>query len=216
MGMHSEILRYMGHKGEADTRLQTLISSCMEKLAAVCVPRHVVKQLPCTVASDYVTIDTLEIKSTSLAIHLGNCAQVYIFAATLGADVDRLILQRTKIDSTEALCIQACSAAHIENYCSSIEHELAGTNKSKGLYLRPRFSPGYGDFDIACQTNLLYALQAQKHIGLSETKNHMLTPLKSITAVIGICLENSARAEGDVLPADKCINCSNTDCPYRR
>jgi hypothetical protein len=83
-----------------------------------------------------------------------------------------------KVDSAEGLCLQACAAAKIEEYCDSVEKELPAH--------RPRFSPGYGDFDITHQTDILRILDAQK-IGLTETKTHMLTPLKSVTAVIGIC-----------------------------
>ena len=176
----------MGHTGKAEKHLEMLISSCLEKLALVCEPRHVMLQQPCTITNDSVTIDTLRIESSALASHLGNCTQVYVCAATLGAAVDRFIAQRTKIDNVEALCFQACASANIEDYCNSIVKELSEDLKQQGLSLRPRFSPGYNDFNITHQTDILRILQAHKRIGLTETKTHMLTPLKSITAVIGV------------------------------
>jgi hypothetical protein len=77
------------------------------------------------------------------------------------------------------------------------------------MHLRPRFSPGYNDFDIAHQTDLLRMLQAHKRIGLSETKSHMLTPLKSVTAVIGIGAQ-----DGSPAVKDKCAGCLKTDCQF--
>jgi len=183
---YGEILRYMGHNGAADARLEALISLCLEKLSSVCAPRHVTAQLPCASNDCRVTIGSLEIESKNLAAHLYNCASTFAFAATLGAGVDRLITQRVKIDSAEALCLQSCAAVQIENYCDSIEQELLNEIKGNGICLRPRFSPGYGDFDIKYQTDLLRVLQAQRRIGLTETKANMLTPLKSVTALIGV------------------------------
>jgi hypothetical protein len=181
MNIQKEILRYMGHTGAADTQMEELISSCLEKLANVCDPRSTMVSLPCTIKDGSVIIDNLNIKSASLAACMKDCDGACLFAATLGAGVDRLINQRMKIDSAEALCLQACAAAKIEEYCDSVEKELPNH--------RPRFSPGYGDFDITHQTDILRMLDAQK-IGLTETKTHMLTPLKSVTAVIGVGRES--------------------------
>ena len=204
---HNEILRYMGHKGEADSQLENLIRLSLEKLEAVCEPLHVSMQFPCTVSGNCVTIDTMKIESKKLAAHLCNCTQTYILAATLGAAVDRLISQRTKIDSAEALCLQACAAEKIESYCDSIENELLSEINKHGLHLRPRFSPGYGDFNIAHQSDILRILQAHKRIGVTETKTNMLTPLKSVTAVLGVGTEAVSKTA-------KCAGCGKKDCPF--
>jgi len=209
MNDYSVICRYMGYNGPADTQLETLIVSCLEKLASVSTPHYVTTQLSCKVAGNCVTIGELDIESSGLAVHLCNCTQVYLFAATLGAVVDRLISQRVKIDSTEGLCIQACAAAQIEDYCNSIEQEISLSIKDQGLYLRPRFSPGYSNFNIAHQTDILRILQAYKRIGLTETKAHMLTPLKSVTAVIGVSSEMTK------CTLNKCADCTTTDCSYK-
>ena len=208
--MYAEILRYMGYTGAADIQMETLISSCLEKLAPVCEPRHVIRRYACTAAGGIVTIDTLKIKSEGLSAHLCGCTQAYLLAATLGAEVDRLIAQRSTVDSAEALCLQACAVSKIEDYCSSIERELSQNISGSALHLRARFSPGYSDFDIAHQTDLLNMLTAHKLIGVAETKSHMLTPLKSVTAVIGVCSKETARTP------DKCKSCGKTGCSFKQ
>ena len=219
MDKYSEILRYMGHKGEADAQLQKLISSCLEKLAAVCAPVHIMTPFPCEVTSDSTAIGDLIIKSRSLAAHLSGCTQVFMLAATLGAAVDRLIAQRAKIDSAEAFCLQACASARIEDYCNSIENDLSVDLNRRELSLKPRFSPGYGDFDIAFQTDILRLLEAGKHAGISETSAHMLTPLKSVTALIGAagnCAADARALTGKTAAeSDKCAGCGKIDCGFK-
>jgi hypothetical protein len=210
MSGYDEIYRYMGHKGAPNAQMEALVAASLEKLAAAYAPLHVTALLPCAVSGNHIQIDTLEIESEKLAEHLCGCTQAYIFAATLGAAVDRLIAQRSKIDSAEALCIQSCAVAEIENYCNCVERKLSEEAGRSALCLRPRFSPGYGDFSITHQTDILRVLQAHKFIGVTETKTHMLTPLKSVTAIIGASRTIAANAK-----PEKCADCGKTDCPFQ-
>ena len=77
-------------------------------------------------------------------------------------------------------------------------------------YLRPRFSPGYGDFSILYQKDVLRMLDAPKKIGLTMTDGYMLTPTKSVTAIIGISnTKEPCHRKG-------CEECDKSDCVYRR
>ncbi len=127
-------------------------------------------------------------------------------AATLGQGADMVIRRFSKMDMPMAVISDALATAMIEEYCDSICADM----KEKGFNLRPRFSPGYGDFDISHQKDFMDILQCPKKIGLTVTDGLMLAPSKSVTAIIGI-------SEGE----EKCIVegcevCEKTDCPYRR
>ncbi len=82
--------------------------------------------------------------------------------------------------------------------------------KSQGYDLRPRFSPGYGDFSIEHQGEILRMLDSAKKIGLSMTGGNMLAPTKSVTAVIGL------GREAATCPPGGCEGCGKADCIYRR
>lgn len=49
-----------------------------------------------------------------------------------------------------------------------------------------RFSPGYGDYPIRLQPNFLKVLDAPRKIGLCTNETFLLTPTKSVTAIMGI------------------------------
>ncbi len=42
--------------------------------------------------------------------------------------------------------LQACAAAMLEEYLDEWQTALEADMKKEGYYIRPRFSPGYGDF----------------------------------------------------------------------
>ena len=108
------------------------------------------------------------------------------------------------------MVLQAAAAAMIEDYCDEKNRELSMEAEKRGLFLRPRFSPGYGDFSISCQQDLCRALAAEKTVGITLTESFMMNPSKSVTAVIG-----AGRA---FLPCggSGCGTCGKKDCMYRR
>ena len=58
--------------------------------------------------------------------------------------------------------------------------------EAEGLSLRPRFSPGYGDFPLSMQTPIFDALDCPRKIGVSLNASLLMSPSKSVTAVIGL------------------------------
>ena len=87
-----------------------------------------------------------------------------------------------------------------------------------------RFSPGYGDRPLSMQDDLLAAVEAGKRIGLATTQGHMLTPMKSVTAIIGLQdmtkelrkVSTSDGDEGDMVsaPVGACAAGSCAGCAY--
>ena len=57
--------------------------------------------------------------------------------------------------------------------------EIQRNAKEKGLYLRPRFSPGYGDFALEYQKDIFRMLECEKRIGITLTEGNLMMPSKS-------------------------------------
>ena len=57
--------------------------------------------------------------------------------------------------------------------------------RDSGLAVRPRFSPGYGDLPLALQREVFAALDCPRRIGLTLSDSLLMSPTKSVTALIG-------------------------------
>ena len=106
--------------------------------------------------------------------------------------------------------LQACAAAYTEEQADLAQADIEVYAAARGLYLRPRYSPGYGDFPLTCQRFLFEALQVSKKIGITLTENCFMLPTKSITGVVGLSADPSLCHVG------KCMTCSAEDCPFRK
>ena len=51
--------------------------------------------------------------------------------------------------------------------------------------MTPRFSPGYGDWELSAQKDILRVCGGNQ-IGISVSDNFMMSPQKSVSAVFGL------------------------------
>lgn len=207
-----EILRYLGYgRQKADGQVLALIEACGKELEGAAVPKSVYKEYPLSFyGEDGIDCCGFQTCSKALRKNLKDCQKVLLFGATLGAGVDLLLHRYNRLQMSKAVVLQAAAASMLEDYCDEINQELEKEYEKKGLYLRPRFSPGYGDFSLECQPALLGCLEAGKRIGITLTDSLLMAPSKSVTAVIGI-----SRIPG-VCRMKSCQDCEKTDCAYRR
>ena len=205
---NKEIMRYlkMGNTVPSE-RISALIEEIVCVFREKITPKSLYAVYECEVNPPNVTFCGLTISSRSLSGHLGYCRRIALLAVTLGASVDMLIRKYSVQDMGKTLIAQSVCAAMIESYCDNTEKELLQLNELKGLYPVTRYSPGYGDFDIAFQKDILKLLGTPR-IGLSLTDGFMLIPSKSITAIIGFSEEKRKIAA-------KCGSCDDKDCGFR-
>lgn len=207
-----EAIRYLGYgKNAADERTCSMIEEAFEEVKKAAGPRSIWRVFDMEWMEDgSITAGGMQIISQSLSRSLKGCGKLVLFGATLGAGVDRLLTRTSLTDMARAVVIQACAAAYLEEYCDRMQAEIASELEQEKLYLRPRFSPGYGDFDIHYQEPIMRMLDCAKTIGLTMTDSFMMTPTKSVTAVIG------AGTVKERCPVSGCEACGKKDCEYRR
>lgn len=207
-----EAIRYLGYgKHAVDERTLELIADSFRELESGARAKFVYRIFDCIRdGEDEITIGKMKVSSRSLAKNLSGCRKVILFGATLGIEIDMRMKRYALADMARAVVMQACAAAYLEEYCDTWQEDFSRKFAEKDRYVRPRFSPGYGDFDIHHQKEILQMLDAPKTIGLSMTEGYMLVPSKSVTAVIGISdTKENCHIKG-------CEVCGKTDCIYRR
>ena len=122
-----------------------------------------------------------EFKSSTILKNLKDSQEVFIFATTLGIGVDRLLNKLSLLSTADYFITDAIASAMAEGAMDEADRRI------KGDYLcRPRFSPGFGDLSLEVQPKLLRLIDAQKLLGISVGTSYLMTPMKSVTAIMGI------------------------------
>lgn len=166
-----EVLRYAGCK-QADGALNALLSDCAREIEQIVSPRVCFAQFSAQ------TLLECFPQSQLLALRLKGCVKAVVFAATIGLETDRRILQNESRSITKALLFQALGAERIESLCNAFCKDV-----ENGL---PRFSPGFGDFPLQAQKWIFQALGVTKNIGVTLNESLLMTPTKSVTAIVPI------------------------------
>lgn len=207
-----ETLRYLGYQGQVmDQPLADLFDATIQEIEQIAAPKSIYRSFPCKVTdTDLVKLAGLTIKSKHLSKNLRGCEEVILFAATIGSAVDQMIKRASFTNLAKASIVQAAGAALIETYCDELEEQVRLDAQKRELYLRPRFSPGYGDCPLSIQKDLFNIMECSKRIGITLTDTYLMYPSKSVTAFIGLCTK-----ENKTCHKNKCMGCENNTCEYR-
>lgn len=158
----------------------------------------------------------------SIEKHLEGCKKAAVLAVTCGSEIDALIRRAEITEMAMAVLLDTGASVLAEQAADLAEEEIrarltetgvAGTEltETEGCFLTPRFSPGYGDYPIRCQREILNAVDAPRKIGLTVTAGDLMVPHKSITAVIGIA---DHPVKGRLATCEECL--LKDKCELRR
>lgn len=190
----SEVLRYLGYSGQAltpelDARIDAVVASCL----AVCQPRGRVAVFDVASVGERdgepcVTLEgtALELRGHSMAEHLDGAVAVGVMAVTVGMGVEAQLRRLSLTDQVAHVIFDAAATTAVERAADAAEASLMARAAERGLYTNFRFSPGYGDLPMETQPVLLGALDAQRQLGIMLSSTLLMTPTKSVTAVLGM------------------------------
>ncbi len=194
---------------DPDPALLALLDQVEPALLQAAEPKSLYREFACTVQGRCVAVGPFQAESRDLARNLAGCRRAILLAATLGPEVDRLYRRLAVSHMAEAAALQGAAAALVEAYCDQIQASTRREKAAEGLFLRPRFSPGYGDLPLDCQRQFFAILECNKRLGMGLTDSLLMVPSKSVTAIIGITEEAPRQAGG-------CAACGSRDCPFRK
>ena len=146
--------------------------------------------------------------------HLALAEKVVVLAVTVGEAVEIQIQDYFKQGKySHSLLLDAAATTAVEQAADDMEKAIRQQVAPLGYEMVWRFSPGYGDWDIHFQPEMLRLSQAATiEIGLTDSM--MLLPRKSITAIIGLIpKENFCEQKKSI---HNCQACAKQDCLARR
>lgn len=198
----NEAVRYLGGAGiRLNYRMDVLMDECEKAVLEKASPKYlyVEKDLPCPQIMGGKDIES----------HLNGCEKAIVMCATVGSEVDKLIRISQISDMARAVVMDSLASVAVEQVCNAFDKIIA--EKYSDYNMTFRFSPGYGDYPIELQKIILQMLDAPKKIGLCTNDNFLLTPTKSVTAVLGLSKNSIERKKRG------CAICNMRDtCKFRR
>lgn len=204
----NQIKRYMGMGGvDLEGELYETVNECRPLLLANINAKACYLETTVSISGNVVELEFLKIESVNLSKLLRGCEKAVLLVATIGPQVDMLIKKEAIKSKARAVVMNSCAIAAIESYVSEINTMLA--NQYEGMSLRPRYSPGYGDVKLSVQKDLLSVLDSNRKIGVALSDSYLMTPEKSVSAIIGIAKEGCVHINTD------CELCNKRDCEFR-
>lgn len=205
-----EILRYLRSKPE-ETLIKD-IKSVYRELSQRLSPAAAAAVFPLERKNGLLFCGGTELRGQAIAARMSGCERCIALAVTLGFETDRMISVLGQTDTYRAVLADACATAATETLADRAT-ALCRETFCRDKKITYRFSPGYGDLPLDMQQELLDLVDARRLLGLTVSRSMLLSPIKSVTAFIGIA-EGDCR--DDTLPHG-CESCfMQKTCPYRK
>ena len=178
-------LRYAGARGNSPDA-SMMLAECIKEAESILSYRLCYAEYPLARVENSLDFGFARLQSKKLAEHLADCESVILVASTLGVGIDRLISKYSRLSPARALILQGLGTERIEALLDLFCEEQKREKALHGMALTPRFSAGYGDLPLEFQREIFKALDCERNIGLTLNDSLLMSPTKSVTAIIGI------------------------------
>jgi len=179
-----EILRYAMLPSFAPKPEDLPLQECLKAAKGAAQCRAVWRHYPLVRDGDMLDLGFAKTDSRDLKQHLEGCGEILLFACTAGAETDRRIARAKLLSPAKGLLMHAIGAQQVEGGCDRLCERLA--RQFPDRQLTDRFSPGYGDLTLEMQRDVMAALDCGRTVGITLTDSLLMTPSKSVTAIIGM------------------------------
>ena len=183
----TDALRYMRvPPAVRDEELLRTVREVFMKLEGYITPRIVWGRFHVIHFDGGLELEGAYICSNDIARLTARSDECILLAATLGHEVDRQITLAQNRNMLDGVAFDACASVRIDAYIDEFVKREIVPSLRENERLTHRFSPGYGDLNMNVTEDIIAILNAYKRIGLSVTHSLMMTPMKSVTAIVGV------------------------------
>lgn len=192
-----EALRYAGVREAEYGPWKNRMEKLLEKAADCSRFRITIRIFPLEKTEDGIRLEgsPMILPGNLAGRMLQTCDQVLVLGATLGSGFDRELSRLQLVSMPDALLFDAAGSALIDacldvwqqNWLNAENQRRKDRDASEApLYLSDRFSPGYGDLPLSLQPSIAALLDLPRQTGIFVHPSMMLSPAKSVTALIGL------------------------------
>ncbi len=115
---------------------------------------------------------------------LKSCAYVTLMAATIGPELENQVEAWKTEQPSDAYYLEVVGGWMADYMAEQMDKRIEPEILKSGYGRTMRYSPGYGDWPLTCQGEMMRLTQA-KRIGISLTESFIMIPRKSVSAAIG-------------------------------
>jgi len=215
-----EVYRYMGYPASYQA-IPPALNTMVEEEIAAALPLILPKATYATYEYDaennravLPAPKTLPINGSIIQNHLRKCKKVTLFTCTISSAIEPVIDDHFKNgEFTRAIILDAIGSAAVEYATDTLNQYVHATAYRQDYKLTTRFSPGYGDWNLIIQQELVQAAGGPD-IGIQVTESSLLIPRKSVSGVIGWIPKGTVQGESQTSPCLICKvhNCDNPIC----
>lgn len=181
-----KVLKYLGYRNQDISSLINTIENAIKELLLISKIDYIIDyQDIISMDEKAITLDNgLFLQGNSIINRLNGSDQAIIIIATIGNSFDQKMLTLQRIAPLDAMIFDAAGSALVEEVMDGINQKLIADNPEKNL--TRRFSPGFGDLPLSTNKSIIDIYNATRRIGVVINKNFLMTPSKTVTAIIGI------------------------------
>ncbi|MDP2912416.1 MAG: vitamin B12 dependent-methionine synthase activation domain-containing protein [Candidatus Omnitrophota bacterium] len=198
---------------KSKNRIMTCVKACLKEAVSLADPKHIAleKSILNNKSGSIELEGAVTLSSGYLYSNLKGATHVNILLVTLGKDLEDAASKWMKDgDELRGYLLDRIGSLAVEALAEKIEGRLREKYGHDNRSVSMRFSPGYCDWPIEEQFELAKAADFSS-IGVTLTKDCVMVPRKSISAVVGI------GPKGLFLKKrPQCAICDMSDCAYRR
>ncbi|MBD3368738.1 hypothetical protein GF402_00055 [Candidatus Fermentibacteria bacterium] len=179
----AHVLRRASCPKEAGSEMEARVERMMELLGKLARPGWAALDLDVEGREECaLRTEALVLKSCMIADRLASSEMVTLILGTLGPDPERKCSELdAEGEHLDSMLLDAAASAMVEEVMRTAHTQSA--RRMEGMEGTARYAPGYGDFLLDHQVEILKAL-GDNEVQVSRD-TYMLNPRKSSTAVVG-------------------------------
>jgi hypothetical protein len=208
-----EVLFLLGGRDMgSDSHTQELIEKLIETCSKIMTPRggYISKKAIPTGSKDQISIKGMDFNTGRIIRKMFQGAEAYaFFVATAGSGPEALSRSLiSKGDYLEGYIADLVGSAIVESVAIQIHDQVKMEAGKNGYRVTNRYSPGYCGWEVGEQQKL-FRLFPEGWCGVTLSESSLMSPIKSVSGVIGTGATVSFRDY-------TCEICSMKDCIFRR